>query len=58
VVRSTRVPTADLQSLPMIRSPSVRLSEAREGPGVAEIALRSGRLLGMSARLFLGCPDC
>jgi hypothetical protein len=28
------------------------------GPGVAEVALRSGRLLGMSARLFLGCPDC
>jgi len=58
VVRLTGVPTADLRSLPMIRSPSVRLSEARGGPGVAEVALRSGRLLGMSARLFLGHPDC
>jgi hypothetical protein len=58
VVRLARVPVADLQSLPMIRSPSVRLSEARGGPGVAEVALRSGRLLGMSARLFLGHPDC
>ena len=28
------------------------------GPGVAEVALRSGRLLGMSARPSLGCPDC
>jgi glutathione peroxidase len=28
------------------------------GPGVAEVALRSGRLLGMSARPSPGCPDC
>jgi hypothetical protein len=31
VVPPASVPTAELQSLPMIRSPSVRLSEAREG---------------------------
>src|ERR1035437_6293933 len=52
--RSFRVINADLPSVPITRSPSVRLCVAPGGPGVAEVALRFDRSLGMSARSFWG----
>jgi hypothetical protein len=48
------VPIAERLCLPTIRSPSVRLKPALGGPGVAEVALRFGRSLGMFARPSLG----
>src|SRR5271163_1840469 len=50
VERSTRVPIWESWFLPTIRSPSVRLKPAREGWVWLKIALRCGRLLGMSAQ--------
>ena len=51
VVRSTRVPIADLLASPDDQI-AFRKTVAGPGePGVAEIALRCGRLLGMFARL-------
>ena len=42
----------------LVISHSVRLCVAPGGPGVAEIALRFGRSLGMSTRSLLGRPGC